>query len=200
MKIRISQLRQRLDDYRLPVEELAARALRVKREDVLRARLTRKSVDARDKGDVHFTLTVEAETVRPMRVPRNAEEIREGDTAGLCLLIGSYGLAGITREADGMYLVMKAREAGQQEEQERIRIPWHKKTARLRAEVRFDGMKGIVRFFYLSAEKWEPLGPAHEMIFLLDHFTGCRFGLFLYASRETGGSAAFRRFRFSRQE
>ena len=130
----------------------------------------------------------------------DAEEIREGDTAGLCLLIGSYGLAGITREADGMYLVMKAREAGQQEEQERIRIPWHEKTARLRAEVRFDGMKGIVCFFYLSAEKWEPLGPAHEMIFLLDHFTGCRFGLFLYAARETGGSAAFRRFRFSRQE
>ena len=130
----------------------------------------------------------------------NAEEIREGDVAGLCLLIGSYSLAGITREADGRALVMKAREAGQKEERELFRIPWHEKTARLRAEVRFEGMKGIVRFFCLKNGRREPLGPAHEMAFLLDHFAGCRFGLFLYATRETGGSAAFRRFRISRQE
>ena len=78
MKIRITQLRQRLDDWQLPVEELAARALRVKREDILWARLARKSVDARDKGDVHFTLTLECETARPVRLPRNAEAIESG--------------------------------------------------------------------------------------------------------------------------
>ena len=77
MKIRISQLKQRLDDYRLPLEEVAARALRAKREDVLSARLARRSVDARDKGDVHFILTLDVETARPLRLPRNAEEIRE---------------------------------------------------------------------------------------------------------------------------
>ncbi len=77
MRIRITQLRQRLDDWQLPVEELAARALRVKREDILWARLARKSVDARDKGDVHFTLTLDVETVRPVRLPRNAEEVGE---------------------------------------------------------------------------------------------------------------------------
>ena len=130
----------------------------------------------------------------------DAEEIREGDTAGLCLLIGSYGLAGITREKDGFFLTMKARKAGEKEELEHARIPWHEKTARLRAEVTFEGMKGVVRFFFLKGEAWEPIGPAHEMRFLLDHFTGCRFGLYLYATRETGGSAAFRSFVFSRQE
>ncbi len=77
MKIRISQLRQKLDDWQLPPEELAARALRVKRADVLWARLARKSVDARDKGDVHFTLTLDVETARPVRLPRGAVEIRE---------------------------------------------------------------------------------------------------------------------------
>ncbi len=77
MKIRISQLRQKLDDWQLPPEELAARALRVKRADVLWARLARKSVDARDKGDVHFTLTLDVETARPVRLPRNAAVLQE---------------------------------------------------------------------------------------------------------------------------
>ena len=77
MKIRISQLRQKLDDWQVPIEDVAARALRVKREDVRWARLARKSVDARDKGDVHFTLTLDVETVRPVRLPRNAQEIGE---------------------------------------------------------------------------------------------------------------------------
>ncbi len=76
MRIHITQLRQRLDDWQLPVEELAARALRVKRADILWARLARKSVDARDKGDVHFTLTLDVETARPVCLPRNAEEVR----------------------------------------------------------------------------------------------------------------------------
>ena len=74
MKIRISQLRQKLDDYRLTPEQLAARALRVKPGDILAAKLVRRSVDARDKGDVHFTLTLDVETAGPVRLPRNAAE------------------------------------------------------------------------------------------------------------------------------
>ena len=77
MKIRISQLRQRLDDYRLTPEQVTARALRVKPEDIRRAKLVRRSVDARDKGDVHFTLTLDVETVRPVRLPKNAAEMTD---------------------------------------------------------------------------------------------------------------------------
>ena len=81
MKIRISQLRQKLDDYKRPPEQMAARALRVKPEDILSARLVRRSVDARDKGDVHFTLTLDVETARPVRLPRNAAEIKAQDAS-----------------------------------------------------------------------------------------------------------------------
>ena len=109
MIIRISQLRQRLDDWQLPLEEVAARVLRVKREDIRRVRLARKSVDARDKGDVHFTLTLDVETVRPVRLPKNAQEmsamgdeapigakLRGGTNApaGRCLVVG-MGPAGL---------------------------------------------------------------------------------------------------------
>ena len=134
----------------------------------------------------------------------DASDLREGDTAGLCLLIGSYGLIGITREADGYALVMRAREprergsSEEKKETEPARIPLHEKTARLRAEVRFDGFLGEVRFSWWNGEAWEPLGPAHTMVYTLDHFTGCRFGLFLYAAKETGGSAAFSAFRYEK--
>ena len=83
MIIRISQLRQKLDDYKLPLEQLAARALRVKPGDILTATLVRKSVDARDKGDVHFTLTLDVETARHVRLPRNAAEIKPQDASTL---------------------------------------------------------------------------------------------------------------------
>ena len=83
MKIRINQLRQKLDDWQLAPEELAARALHVKREDVISARLARRSVDARDKGDVHFTLTLDVETARPVRLPRNAVEVRGENTSSV---------------------------------------------------------------------------------------------------------------------
>ena len=85
MRIRLSQLRLNLDDYRLPLEEVAVRALRVKPRDIVSARLVRRSVDARDKGDVHFILTLDVETARPVRLPRNAEELtpspQSGDTS-----------------------------------------------------------------------------------------------------------------------
>ena len=77
MKVRINQLRQKLDDYRLPLKEVAARALKVAPREIRGVRLARRSVDARDKGDVHFSLTLEVETAGRVRLPRNAEEIRE---------------------------------------------------------------------------------------------------------------------------
>ena len=121
----------------------------------------------------------------------NAEAVLPGDVAGLCLLIGSYGLIGLAREEEGYTLVMKARKPREKEEQEYARIPWDKKEARLRASVRFAGHEGLVRFEYRKGAEWEQLGPEHAMSFALDHFTGCRFGLFLYATKQSGGAASF---------
>ena len=143
--------------------------------------------------------TLTQRTVLPgcaAEVTVNAEGVRPGDTAGLCLLIGSYGLIGLTRVADGYALVMKARKRGEKEEKEYARIPWDQSKARLRASVRFTGHEGYVQFAYSDGQEWKPLGPVHTMGFALDHFTGCRFGLFLYAAESTGGEAAFSRFTY----
>ena len=76
MIVRISQIKLSLDDAALPLEAVAARSLRLRQEDIASVRLFRKSVDARDKRDVHFSLTLDAELKRaPARLPRNAEEL-----------------------------------------------------------------------------------------------------------------------------
>ena len=143
--------------------------------------------------------TLTQRTVLPgcaAEVTLNTDGLRTGDVAGLCLLIGSYGLIGIERDETGNYLVMKARKPRKKEEQEHARIPWNKKEVRLRARVRFVGLEGRVCFEYLDKLVWKPLGPEHTMVFALDHFTGCRFGLFLYSRENIGGEAAFSRFTY----
>ncbi len=76
--IRIAQVRAELDYAAKPLEVLAAKALHIKPEEIASVRLARKSVDARDKGDVHFSLTLDVETKKPLKhLPRGAEEVRE---------------------------------------------------------------------------------------------------------------------------
>ena len=72
--IRISQIKVSLDDISRPPEQLAARALRLRPEEIISARIFKKSIDARDKRDVHFSLTIDAELKRmPARLPKGAE-------------------------------------------------------------------------------------------------------------------------------
>lgn len=74
MKIRISQVRVGLNDYKLSLQKVAARALRLREEEIRSVRLARKSVDARDKGDVHFMLTLDVEVDRNLHpMPKNAQ-------------------------------------------------------------------------------------------------------------------------------
>lgn len=72
---------------------------------------------------------------------------------------------------------------------------------RLRAVYDFTDCKDEVTFFYRDADmpesEWRPLGTAHRMVFKMDHFTGCRIGLFLYSTKETGGIADFYDFAYS---
>ena len=136
--------------------------------------------------------TITQRTVLPAcsgEVTVDAAAIKDGDTAGLCMLIGGYAFAGVTKESGEYFLVMKVREDGGEVEQ--ARMPLGTPAARLRADVSFEGMSGFVQFMRQSGGEWEPFGVRHEMHFTLEHFVGCRFGLFLYATKETGGKAAF---------
>lgn len=74
MIIRISQVKIKLDDITRPLIPVAARVLKLRPEEILSVRIIKKSVDARDKRDVHFTLMMDAEVnIAPRFLPRNAE-------------------------------------------------------------------------------------------------------------------------------
>ncbi|MBQ6595472.1 MAG: hypothetical protein IJH78_07455 [Clostridia bacterium] len=73
MKLRLPQVRAPLDHDESALVRSAARALRVSPSEIRGIRILRKSVDARDKGDVHFSLTLEAELAHaPRYLPAGA--------------------------------------------------------------------------------------------------------------------------------
>lgn len=134
----------------------------------------------------------------------DAEGIKDGDYAGLCMLQSCYGMIAVTKEAGTYYLVMQARSLPERisnarkeasmPPREYARIPLEHPQVRLKAVGDFHTGRDEVRFFYEQAGQWIPLGPWHKMYFRLDHFTGCRFGLFIYSTREMGGIGDFSEF------
>ena len=137
--------------------------------------------------------------------------LKDGDFAGLCTLQGDYGFIALTKEAGQTFLVMAEKEstagfAGMgsvNTEPAKIiaKLPVERETVTLRAECDFTPGKDTAEFFYKAeAEEmpscFEKLGETHKLYFKLDHFVGCRFGLFLFSTKETGGVAEFSRFRY----
>lgn len=120
--------------------------------------------------------------------------LNEGDYAGICALQSSYGLIAVTKRDGQTYLVMERAEfdrANVRKVTEEAAVQVTGDTFRLRVTAEFIEMKDEVSFAYLDGTEWKPLGPVHKMRYRLDHFTGYRFGLFVYSTRETGGSAGF---------
>ena len=82
--IRITQLKLPLDYENTPLAAHAARALRCAPEDIANVRLRKRSVDARDKGDIRFVLTLDVETKRPMKaLPRGCERVSPPEARAL---------------------------------------------------------------------------------------------------------------------
>ncbi len=140
----------------------------------------------------------------------DASGLQEGDYAGICALQACYGMAAITREQGRLYLVMKARDTDDKsleamEEDfgpgtEYARILWEGKEACLRISADFSDKKDTVRFYYRKDGQWEMIGVPHKLYFKMDHFTGCRIGLFVYSTKQPGGTASFRSFVYEREK
>ena len=133
--------------------------------------------------------------------------LREGDFAGICAYQSCYGAIAMTRRNGRLQLVMLGRPAcdfsnkGEfhyaQAPLEYAAIPVSTPVARLRVDVDFSQEPDTAAFSYLDENgMWHPLGVVHSLHFKLDLFTGCRFGLFCYATVETGGRADFLDFHF----
>ncbi|MBQ3797863.1 MAG: family 43 glycosylhydrolase [Butyrivibrio sp.] len=145
----------------------------------------------------------------------NGENMKNGDYAGLCILESCYGFIALTKRNDEFFLVMCSREIteggfwGERHDdsapEELASIKLDSPVAKLTATVCFDEATAgesftkftdgddTARFSCIPEGKLAPikLGPVKKLSFKLDHFTGARFGLFMYSTKETGGSAYF---------
>ncbi len=138
-------------------------------------------------------------------VTLNGNELNEGDFAGLCALEGSYSFIALTKKADGFSLVVKHRPdneeiwgfTGQDETDYTIAdLLWNSSEVKFRLETSFYN-NDVCLFRYYDGNEWKQLGEECPLVFRLDHFSGCRFGLFLYSTKETGGSVSFHDFRYN---
>lgn len=134
--------------------------------------------------------------------------LKEGDYAGLCFLESHYAYLALTRREGALWLVMKRRVLETQsfwgerkdqdpgEEMAAVKLSGEK--VRIRGEADYYYRRDTAGLYYSEEENGEmmPLGPKVQLKFVLDHFTGARFGLFVFSTKETGGSAVFSDFKY----
>lgn len=141
----------------------------------------------------------------------DASGIKEGDYAGICALQGCFGMIALAKEKERFYLVMQARENKEStifpdtvfrgKGAEFAKVPLANPIIEMKMEADFSDMKDEVKFFYRerSQTEWNPIGMPHKLFFKLDHFTGCRVGLFVFSTKVIGGSAEFSNFIYERK-
>lgn len=121
-------------------------------------------------------------------------KLKDGDFGGLCLLQKNYGLLGVKVSSNSKSIVLMNASNGTPVQDEAI--PLLQDSIYLKTECDFREMKDIAYFYYsLDGKNWKPIGKPLKMTYTLPHFMGYRFGLFNYATKETGGWADFDYFR-----
>jgi beta-xylosidase len=130
-------------------------------------------------------------------------KLKDGDYAGLCVLQSCYGFVAVTKRNGKAYVVMQNKEAAKPgmtdyneddlvKEWEAVEIEGDSITLKVTAD--FTNMKDTAKFLYKKGWGFNKIGTDHKMYFKLDHFTGYRFGLFMYSTKEAGGRVGFSNF------
>ncbi len=139
----------------------------------------------------------------------DGSQLKDGDYAGLCAFQGKYAQVALTKDEGQLYVVLMVRgeenttSMGKTKDTqlpvllEKIAISTTK--VRFKIEVDFDHMRDEAKLFYDAGEGWKQIGPVQKLYFRLDHFTGCRFGLFIYATRTIGGRVTFSEFVYEKK-
>lgn len=132
--------------------------------------------------------------------------LNDGDYAGITALQGCYGLIALTKEEGKYYLSMIGKELNKDENiwgeeggdrkpgQEYARIPVTDTRITLKVRANFDDNIDEADFYYLDNKEWIKLGVTQKLYFRLDHFVGCRVGLFMFSTKKIGGMAGFNNF------
>lgn len=144
-----------------------------------------------------------------VEVTVDARDLNEGDFAGLCALQGCYGMLAVTKELRRYYLVMIERNKEDKDISMgtsdympgtiKQKLNLTEPIVRMRLEASFSDKSDRAVFSYREPRdggNWRKFGDEHALFFGLDHFVGCRCGLSVYSTKETGGTAVFRDFQY----
>jgi beta-xylosidase len=129
----------------------------------------------------------------------DASNMKEGDFAGLTAFQRKFGQVGV-KIVNGQKLVfMVSNKTDKPTELQSIPLKQNK--VYLKIECDFRNKIDVAKFFYsLDGKTWKPIGGELKMEYtLMEHFMGYRFGLFNYATKNTGGFADFDYFRINDQ-
>lgn len=161
------------------------------------------------RTDAHFLAarnTLTQRTIGPEcsgSTALDVSRLKDGDFAGLALLQRDYGLVGVKSEGGTNFVVMVSAQPSAPRERtssvrEVERVPLTGKQVFLKAECDFRNKTDKARFLYsVDGKSWTGIGNELKMSYTIPHFMGYRFGLFNYATKETGGYADFDYFRIS---
>lgn len=142
-----------------------------------------------------------------IQVTLDGSRIKNGDAAGLAALQGCYAGLALTKKNDSYQLTLLERNQGEIPQNmtdkdnlpaaETAVVPVSSPQVTLKMCTDFSDMKDEVSFFYLSPDAtWLSVGAPHKLYFTLDHFVGCRLGMFMFSTAETGGTCCFSNFSY----
>ncbi len=161
------------------------------------------------RTDPHFLAarnTLTQRTIGPECSANTAVDVsgmKDGDFAGLALLQRDYGLVGVKVEGGTNFIVMMTAQPASRQDRsstarEVERVPVNQRVVYFRADCDFRNRTDRARFFYsLDGKAWTAIGSELRMSYTIPHFMGYRYGLFNFATKESGGYADFDYFRIS---
>lgn len=133
----------------------------------------------------------------------DASQIKDGDYAGIAAFNACYGAVAITRRNGSYALIMLERSPDDAksgldapDERECACVAADGPVVKLQCRVDYRDGKDLAEFFYEKDGAWVSIGTKHRIVFRLDHFTGCRFGLFYNSTQESGGFVDFLNFEY----
>ncbi|MCQ2096987.1 MAG: family 43 glycosylhydrolase [Fibrobacter sp.] len=114
----------------------------------------------------------------------NGKDMKDGDVAGLVALADSLGFVALEKNGNSFEVVYYEREYKLKS------VPINGNEAYFRID--FDFTRDRANFYYSLNEKdWTKIGNELKLPYTLGMFVGYRFGLFNFAKKTAGGTAAF---------
>ena len=132
-------------------------------------------------------------------------DLKDGDYAGICALQGAYSFLALHRENGRFFLSLvrrnpqvKSADMGSVDElfgEVLTEVPAGENVT-LRMDCDFSAGADRVWFSYRKEAELITVGEAQPVYFRLDHFVGCRVGLFCFSTKASGGTAGFSDFKY----